>query len=343
MATPEDEQLVFEGAIPQIVDVETWNNAQRLRRTVRRPAKDGRPPSPLTGILICADCGKKLTHARNFDYRRNKERDEYVCGNYRQGTKNCTMHYIRATVAETAILTAIRSVAQFALSNEAEFTEKVRAAWDVRQDAEVKNSKKRIGKASRRYDEVDTLVKKLYETYALGKIPETHFDRMMAEYDVEQKALQLEIEELKTQIDSYAADSVRAEKFLETVHRYTVFEELTVPMINELVEKVVVFEGDKSSGKRVQKIDVHMNFIGSVDYVPVPEKGAIEIEAGRKLEEKRRKNMERTRKYRERKKEESAAKSEIAVVPEPIAKEEHMTEPVPIANPKSTETPKPAA
>ena len=48
-ATPEDGLLIFEGAILQIVDEETWNNAQRLRRTVRRPAKDGRPPSPLTG------------------------------------------------------------------------------------------------------------------------------------------------------------------------------------------------------------------------------------------------------------------------------------------------------
>jgi hypothetical protein len=53
--TPEDEQLLFEGAIPQIVDEEVWHNAQRLRRTVRRPAKDGRPPSPLTGLLVCAD------------------------------------------------------------------------------------------------------------------------------------------------------------------------------------------------------------------------------------------------------------------------------------------------
>ena len=91
--TPVDEQIVFEGGIPQIVDDETWHNAQRLRRTVRRPAKDGRPPSPLTGLLICAQCGKKLTHARNYDYQKNRERDEYVCGNYRQGTKNCTMHY----------------------------------------------------------------------------------------------------------------------------------------------------------------------------------------------------------------------------------------------------------
>jgi len=258
-ATPTDEQLLFEGAIPQIVNEETWNNAQRLRRTVRRPSKDGgRPPSPLTGLLICADCGKKLTHARNYDYSKNKAHDEYVCGNYRQGTKNCTMHYIRTSVAETAILHAIQHVAKYLISNEAEFIEKVRAASNLRQEAEVKDSRKRLVKARRRCDELDTLVKKLYETYALGKLSENHFDRMIGEYDVEQKALEQEIADLQKQIDSYTADSVRADKFIDLVRRYTGFEELTPSMLGEFIEKVVVHEGDKSSGKRIQELEIHI-------------------------------------------------------------------------------------
>jgi hypothetical protein len=166
--TPEEQQITFEGGIPQIVDSETWELAQKLRRTVRRPAKDGRPPSPLTGLLICADCGKKLTHARNFDYAKNRERDEYVCGNYRQGTKNCTMHYIRTSVVEEIILKVIREAARYALMNQAEFAEKIRQASNLRAEAEVKESKKRLTKANRRADELDTLIKKLYETYALG-------------------------------------------------------------------------------------------------------------------------------------------------------------------------------
>ena len=319
-ATPEDELLMFEGAIPQIVDKETWNNAQRLRRTVRRPAKDGRPPSPLTGLLVCADCGKKLTHGRNFVYQNNKERDEYICGNYRQGTKKCTMHYIRTSVANAAILSAIRRVAQYALCNETDFIERVRAAWGTRQEAEVKYSKKQLGKASRRYDDLDTIVKKLYETYALDKLPEIHFNRLLAEYDAEQTALQQEIASLQAQIDRHAADSVRADKFMEIVRRYTEFEELTVPMLNEFIEKVIVHEGDKSSGKRIQKIEVHMNFIGDFDInIPLPVKSAEEIEAELKLAEKRRKVNERQRKYRKRKKEEAAAKSEPAAKPKPAA------------------------
>jgi hypothetical protein len=283
--TPEEERIEFKGAIPQIVDEETWHNAQRLRRTVRRPAKDGRPPSPLTGLLICADCGKKLTHARNFDYDKNRPRDEYICGNYRQGTKNCTMHYVRTVAIEKVILKSIKYTAQYVLSNESEFIEKVRQASNLRQEAEVKESKRRLNKAARRSRELDTLVKKLYETYALGKLPETHYDRMLAEYDTEQAALRQELAELQAQVDNYTADSIRADSFIELVHRHTEFDVLTPVLLNEFIDKVIIHEGDKSSGKRTQKIEVHMNFIGNID-IPIPDKTPEEIEAELKAKKK---------------------------------------------------------
>jgi hypothetical protein len=301
--TPEDEQLLFEGAIPQIVDTETWELAQKLRRVVRRPTKDGRPPSPLTGILVCADCGKLLIHARNTDYRTGKAKNEYVCGNYRQGTKNCTMHYIRAEVVEELILTIIQRVANYVKSSESEFAERVREASNLQAEAEIKESKKRLTKANRRVLELDTLVTKLYETYALGKLPENHYDRMLAEYDSEQSLLQQTIIDLQTQIDGYAADSVRADKFIEIVQRYTEFPELNATLLNEFVEKVVIFEGDKSSGKRVQKVDIHLNFIGNFD-VPIEpiEKSSEEIEAELKADERRAKQAARQREYRAKRK-----------------------------------------
>jgi hypothetical protein len=262
--TPEDEQLTFEGAIPQIVDTEIWDLAQKLRRVVRRPAKDGRPPLPLTGILVCADCGKLLTHARNTDYCTGKAKNEYVCGNYRQGTKNCTMHYIRAEVVEELILTTIQRVIEYVRRNESEFTERVREAPNLQAEAEVKESKKRLVKANRRIAELDTLVTKLYETYAFGKLPKNHYDRMLEEYDNEQRT----IADLQSQIDGYAADSVRADKFIEIVRHYTEFLELNATLLNEFVEKVVIFEGDRSSGKRVQKVEIYLNFIGNFD-VPI--------------------------------------------------------------------------
>jgi hypothetical protein len=211
------------------------------------------------------------------------------------------MHYIRTSVVQEIILDVIRQAAKYALSNQSEFVDKIREASNLRAEAEVKESKKHLTKANRRAAELDTLIKKLYETYALGKLPENHFERMLDEYDAEQTALRQEVADLQSQIDTFAADSVRADRFIELVQRYTKFDELTVPMLNEFVEKVVIHEGDRSSGKRTQKVDVWLNFIGNFE-LPEPEKSAEELESERKLDEKRAKNAAKQREYRERKK-----------------------------------------
>jgi hypothetical protein len=307
--TPEDELLMFEGAIPQIVDVETWELAQKLRRTIRRPAKDGRPPSPLTGLLYCADCGKKLTHARNMNYKTGIPKDEYVCGNYRQGTQNCTMHYIRASVVNDLIISAIRGVAACVQMDEAAFVERVRESSNLRAESEAKESKKRLAKSQCCCDELDTLVTKLYETYALGKIPENHFDRMMTEYDAEQTELRQTITDLQTEVDGYVSDSARAENFIDLVRQYTKFDELTAPMLNSFVERVIIHEGDRSNGKRMQEVEIIFNFIGRFDapLIPTPPPEINETEIPTQEELKRAKNREKLRRWRAKKKAEKVA------------------------------------
>ena len=257
----EDELMIFENTHEAIIDEETWNNVQRLIETKRRPKKNGAPPCRLSGLLYCADCGSKLSHRYNSRNKYDAD-NSYGCSSYRQYTRNCTMHYIRVSVVEKLILETIREVSAYALSNEKEFVKKVREASDVQQEATMKEYRRRLGKAKRRHEELDDLVKKLYESFATGKIPEKHFDRLLSGYDNEQTTLEAEMQELQTGLDRYGADSVRADRFLELVKRYTDFSELTTPMLNEFIEKVVVHEADKSTGDRRQKVDIYFNFIG---------------------------------------------------------------------------------
>lgn len=307
----EDELMIFENTHEAIIDEETWNNAQRLIETKRRPKKNGAPPCRLSGLLYCLDCGSKLS--RRYNSRNQYDADNaYCCSGYRQYTRNCTMHYIRVSVVEKLILETIREVSAYALSNEKEFVQKVREASDVQQEATMKEYRRRLGKAKRRHEELDDLVKKLYESFATGKIPEKHFDRLLSGYDTEQTALEAEMQELQDGIDRYGADSVRADRFLELVKRYTDFSELTTPMLNEFIEKVVVHEADKSTGDRVQKIDIHLNFIGAFT-VPKTEAALTaeqEAREQRKLQARNREreqNRLRMQRYRARQKELAAA------------------------------------
>ncbi|MCR2050415.1 recombinase family protein [Acetatifactor muris] len=307
----EDELMIFENTHEAIIDEETWNNVQRLIETKRRPKKNGAPPCRLSGLLYCADCGSKLSHRYNSRNKYDAD-NSYGCSSYRQYTRNCTMHYIRVSVVEKLILETIREVSAYALSNEKEFVKKVREASDVQQEATMKEYRRRLGKAKRRHEELDDLVKKLYESFATGKIPEKHFDRLLSGYDNEQTTLEAEMQELQTGLDRYGADSVRADRFLELVRRYTDFSELTTPMLNEFIEKVVVHEADKSTGDRVQKVDIYLNFIGAFTVPKMEAALTAEQEAReqRKLQARNREreqNRLRMQRYRARQKELAAA------------------------------------
>ena len=307
----EDELMIFENTHEAIIDEETWNNVQRLIETKRRPKKNGAPPCRLSGLLYCADCGSKLSHRYNSRNKYDAD-NSYGCSSYRQYTRNCTMHYIRVSVVEKLILETIREVSAYALSNEKEFVKKVREASDVQQEATMKEYRRRLGKAKRRHEELDDLVKKLYESFATGKIPEKHFDRLLSGYDNEQTTLEAEMQELQTGLDRYGADSVRADRFLELVKRYTDFSELTTPMLNEFIEKVVVHEADKSTGDSVQKVDIYLNFIGAFTVPKMEAALTAEQEAReqRKLQARNREreqNRLRMQRYRARQKELAAA------------------------------------
>ena len=115
----------------------------------------------------------------------------------------------------------------------------------------------------------------------------------------------------------FHADSLKADKFIELVQKYTDFSELTPTMIHEFIEKIVVHEADKSSGERSQKVDIYLNFIGKFE-VPIPEPTAEEIAAEEKARRKREQRREAQHRYaakqkqKEQEQEEKARKKKTA-------------------------------
>ena len=278
--TASEEQYTFEGAIPAIVDVETWQTVQKIRETVRRAPKRQNAPNRLTGLLYCADCGSKLTHRYNLVQGKWVE-DAFICSGYRHLIHDCTMHHIPTVKIEAAILAVIQRVSWYVRHNEKEFIERVREASDQNQEKTVKECKQKINKAQKRHKELDGLVKKLYEGNATGKIPDKHFTRLLAEYDEEQTGLETSIAEWQRQIENWNADKLKTDQFIQLVKRYTDFSELTTPMLNEFIEKVIVYEGEGRGNDRRQRIDIYLNFIGAFEvpaHIVIPE----ELEAEEK-------------------------------------------------------------
>jgi hypothetical protein len=190
-------------------------------------------------------------------------------------------------------------VSGFVKSNEDEFIRQVRETSAVRQEQTAKAHRWRIAKEQKRVAELNTLIRKIYEDKVSGSLSEKRFEILSAEYEDEQAALEQSIERLQAELNGFNADSVRADRFIEIVKRHTDFSELTAPMINEFIEKIVVHAADRSSGEREQQVDVYLNFIGRFEVpevTPAPEGIAAEEQA----REKRAHHREAQRRYAEK-------------------------------------------
>ena len=172
----------------------------------------------------------------------------------------------------------------------------MRSASEVQREEAAKALKKRVRREEKRISELNGILKKLYESYATGKIPEKRFDALSAEYEQEQAALEESVAKERPELETFDADTVRVDQFMELARKYTDFSELTTPMINEFVDKIIVHEADKSSGERVQEVEIYLKFIGRFD-VPVTEDEPELSEEDQAALDKRRRRLMKKREY----------------------------------------------
>lgn len=111
-----DELIIFKNTHEAIIDEETWSNAQRLRKTVRRSPKYGTTSHPFTGLLICSDCGGKLSYREPAEHKEKKYDCDYcfVCQHYRHRKGSCSMHYIKVKTVNEILLKSIKEITDFA-------------------------------------------------------------------------------------------------------------------------------------------------------------------------------------------------------------------------------------
>lgn len=283
MQEPED-WVIIENTHEAIIDPDTWHLAQQTRKTVHRIDKTG-VANPLTGLVFCADCGAKMYNHRGQPNPRREDggidpvsglmpNDNYECSIYSNTMhhleKECKRHYISTKALRALVLETIRLTSQYAIGNKEEFEQKVREASETRQSQAAKELKKKIAKAKKRAAELDGLIKKLYESYATGKITESRFDTLIAEYEKEQAEVKALAETEQVQLDAYEADTDKVAHFLALAKKYTKFTELTPQMIYEFVDKILVHAPEKIDGERTQEVEIYLKYIGKFD-VPIQE------------------------------------------------------------------------
>ena len=274
-----DEIVVFTDTHEAIIDRKTWYMVQELRKTKRRINTEGES-NPFVGKIFCADCGGKM-HYRNEGKRAGRKWRGlpdgsvrttpacYNCGNYNnshdQSGKVCCSHNIQAKVIDQLVLETIQYACKSVRMDERAFVERIRSASEIREQSEAKKLKAALKHQEKRYAELDILLKKVYEDNALGRLPDKRYEMLSAGYEKEQAELEQSIKACREQLTQYDEDTDRTEEFLSLVHKYTDITELTLVIINEFVDKILVHKAEKIDGERVMEIEIYLNFIGKVE------------------------------------------------------------------------------
>ena len=263
----ESEWTIFENTHEAIIDQETFDNVQRIRRNARRYPDGFGEAHPLTGLMYCADCGGKMYVHRTYN---GKRVPQYTCGQYGKypiGSLCPTQHRIKAEAVLTLIADMLRAIAEYSKNDRVEFIRTVQETQAAQQTADISKKRKRLAAAQKRAGELERLICKIYEDNALGKLPDARYEALDAQYAKEQDALNAEITELEKAVTGYEQSRKSAEKFIALIDKYENFDTLTNTMLNEFVEKILVHErARKGSQDTTQEVEIYFNFVGR--YIP---------------------------------------------------------------------------
>jgi len=312
---PKDMWVIHENTHDAIVEQGVWQAAQRSRTVKRRTDLNG-ASHPLTGILFCSDCGRRLychsrggkpmVNPRNGNIINPSLRYDYICKTYQSyGTctrDKCTMHFISEKTANNLILEAIRQTTSYARNNETEFIQMLREESALKQADTAKSHKRQISKNEKRILLLDSLFRKTYEDFSAGLLTESRFKQLSQDYENEQIELQQQTETIRAELEQFDNDNIKVDKFMELVRKYTDFSELTPAMLTEFIDKVIVFNPEKINGVREQRVDIYLNYVGMFEVPPnyEDELHSIENLQDNPQEIKRAKWRESARKQREK-------------------------------------------
>ena len=257
-----------------IIERAVYEQVQQKRGKIRKRRTNNGEHNMFSGLLVCADCGSNL----HFHFNQgNPEIKYFNCSNYKGNRGTCTStHYVRVDFLEEVVLGEIRRLTKFASLYEDEFVKAVIGHSQQAEQTDRKLKEKELQTLLARDEELDGLFERIYEDNVSGKLSDDRFAKMSRRYEDEQKELAEKIKKLRSEIEKQSSRSMTTDMFIGLVRKYTRARKLTPRMLNELIEKIEVFNAEKIDGVWEQRLRIHYNCVGTIEIptvlpIPIPE------------------------------------------------------------------------
>ena len=260
---PQEDWLIFENTQEVIIDRQTFDSVQKIRQCKRRPSRMGEMSS-LSGMVYCADCGKRMYLCRCTTM---KQAEYFNCSTYRKKKKNlCTSHQITVKAVETLLLDDLKRTLRFAQSQKEEFLRMLEENSEVKTKQEIKENLRELSAAEERIKALDKIIQSLYEDKVAGILSEERYLKLSDTYETEQADLTEKAQMLKAEIEKDKKEKDEILDFLCLVEKYSSIEELTPEIIRSFVDKIIIHEKRKENGHYRQEVEIVYNFIGAVEF-----------------------------------------------------------------------------
>ena len=264
---PKEDWLIFKNTHEAIIDQETFDIVQKMRshkRSNQRYKNRIGHENLFAGLVFCGTCGRK--HYFCPQEKNGLNHDHYKCSGYRKPIDGCeNPHYIQKSALIEIVSGKLRQTIQEAHFNQEDFLKKLEQQSQAQFNKDNKNQRQQLQKDEHRSKEIDTIIQKLYEDNLLGKISDERFVKLSQSYEEEQRQLQTSISDLTEKLAKQQEDNLNISKFMTRILKYTELPELTVEIVNELIDKIVIHKPTGTKRNRIIKIDIYYNFIGKLN------------------------------------------------------------------------------
>ncbi len=262
-----EDWLVFKNTHEAIIDQETFDIVQKMRshkRSNQRYKNRAGHENLFAGLVFCGTCGRK--HYFCPQEKNGLNHDHYKCSGYRKPIDGCeNPHYIQKSALIEIVSDKLRQTIHKCQLDQETFLKKLEQQSQAQFTRDNKRQRQQLQKEEHRSKEIDGIIQKLYEDNLLGKISDERFVKLSQSYEEEQKQLQASISDLTEKLAKQQEDNLNISKFIARISKYTELPKLTVEIVNELIDKIVIHKPTGTKRNRIIQIDIYYNFIGKLN------------------------------------------------------------------------------
>lgn len=257
---------VFKDVNEPIIDRETFETVQKfISKTKRRaPKKENGERSIFNGLIYCGDCHSKMRYHTSTS---NKEIHYFTCSDNKVDYRGkCPgRHYVRADALEEVVKLELRRLVEMLEIDESYFAQLLLRKNDEEREKDKKFLGAELQKAIARSNTVSQLYEKLYEDNVIGKVSDEWFVELSHKYEKERMDLKAKIADTRYKIEELKNTNSEYEKFISAIRRFMQMDNLTSPLLRELIDHIDIFETEGTGKGRTQRIVIYYRFIGYIE------------------------------------------------------------------------------